>query len=104
MDRVNYATNICGLAKELDLDYTEAEFILKLTEHFERNIGHAVYGQQIKDKNTLLKVLNDCDNDDHSQKIKQGYQNRTQNKPAPVQDTIHTSSPKLFSKPPLSTG
>ena len=70
MNRVNYGTNICGLAKELELDYAEAEFNLRLTEHFERNIRHAVYGQQIKNTNTLLKLLNDYDNEDHRQKIK----------------------------------
>ena len=73
MNRVNYATKLCGLAKELELDYAEAEFILRLTERFEKYIRHAIYGQQIKDNNTSIKILNDYDNNDHRQKMKENY-------------------------------
>ena len=64
LTRVEYATNLFGLGKKLDLKYTEAEFVLRISEHFERNIRHAVLGQQVKDKNMLLKILTEYDGDD----------------------------------------
>ena len=53
-------------------------------------------GKQIKDKNTLLEILNDYENDDNRQKMKQNYPGTTndQNKRAPVQETTLTSSQK----------
>ena len=88
-----------GIAKELKLDYTEEEFVLKLSEHFERSIRHASMGQQVKDKATFLKILNDYDNDDQRQKIKQTFQNRTpdQTKPLPTRD--NTRQGEQRSKP-----
>ena len=53
-----------GIAKEVDMNYTEEEFVLKLSEHFERTIWHAIIAQQVKYKTTPLKILNDYDNDD----------------------------------------
>ena len=45
LTRIEYATNLFGLGKEIDLEYTETEFVLCVSEHFERNIRHAVLGQ-----------------------------------------------------------
>ena len=45
LNRVEYAMNLFGLGKKLDLEYTETEFVVRVSEHFERNIRHAVLGQ-----------------------------------------------------------
>ena len=37
-NRVNYATNMYGIAKEVDMNYTEEKFVFKLSEHFKRTI------------------------------------------------------------------
>ena len=37
-NRLNYATNMYGIAKEVDMNYTE-ESVLKLSKHFESTFG-----------------------------------------------------------------
>ena len=95
LHRVEYATNLFGLEKELDLEYTETEFVVRVREHFERNIRHAVLGQQVKDKNMLLKILADCAGDDERHRKRDKI---SHNKPSPHSNTANTQN-KSYSKP-----
>ena len=85
-----------GIAKQVDMNYTEKEFVLKLSEHFERTIRHAIIAQQVKDKTTLLKILNDYDNDDQRQKAKQTFQGKPSDQSRPTsRDNTQTKNCKL---------
>ena len=94
-NRINYATSMYGIAMEVDMNYIEEEFVLKLSEHFERTIRHAIIAQHVNDKTILLKILNDYDNDDQRQKAKQAFQSKLpdQSRPTP-RDNAHPNDPR----------
>ena len=96
MTCVEYATNLFGLRKELDLEYTETEFVLRISEHFERNIRHTVLGQQVKDKNMLLKILTAFDGDDQRHRKYDKF--NSQNKLYTPTETANASNQQTFDK------
>ena len=96
LSRVDYATSLFGLGKELDLEYTDAEFVLRISEHFERDIRYASLAQQIKDKNKLLKILADYDGDDQRHRKRDKF---IQNRPSVPSETANAPQ-RTYNKPP----
>lgn len=47
----------------------ESDTILRLREHFEKNVRHAMIGQGVKNKNEFFKILTEFDNDDRNERI-----------------------------------
>lgn len=69
--RVEYAINMFTLIKELEIDEPESESIERFRDHFDKNIRHAMIGQQIKTKSEFFKILTDYDNDDRKERMAQ---------------------------------
>ena len=83
------------MGKELDLEYTQTEFVVRVSEHLERNIRHAGLGQQVKDKNMLLKILADYDGDDQRH---QKQDKISHNKPSSPSDKANAQN-KPYNRP-----
>uniref|UniRef100_A0ABD2WAA8 Retrotransposon gag domain-containing protein n=1 Tax=Trichogramma kaykai TaxID=54128 RepID=A0ABD2WAA8_9HYME len=55
--RVEYASYIWGFAKELDINYTEPQLVVKLASHFDWDIKYTVRTQEIKSQAKLFDLL-----------------------------------------------
>uniref|UniRef100_A0ABD2WZR2 Retrotransposon gag domain-containing protein n=1 Tax=Trichogramma kaykai TaxID=54128 RepID=A0ABD2WZR2_9HYME len=55
--RVEYASYIWDFAKELDINYTEPQLVVKLASHFDWDIKYTVRTQEIKSQAKLFDLL-----------------------------------------------
>lgn len=63
MSRVDYATNMFGIAKDLGNNQSDAEIIRKISTHFDREVRFAIRGRSFNKKEELFELLEDFDSE-----------------------------------------